>query len=245
MSILSKIQKINVMREKGAGTLDLLRLIASMVECDLYLTDSTGNIIGSNIEEKQFLTDEFKERIIELGNTLTNISLYGGFLKDSQSANVKLTLIPLRNSNIIRGHLVLVKAREQQFSEQDLILAEILALIITGNGLEEKADRVTEHRTRQPVNFETALGSLTFSEIKTVHGIVVELNGMSGVLVIGKFATKIGVSRLVIMNAIRKLENAEVLYSRSIGTKGTYIEIKNPDILKRVKGNGFISSIIQ
>jgi transcriptional pleiotropic repressor len=244
MSVLLKMQTINAIREKGARTLEILKLIASMVECDLYLTDSSGNIIGSNVEEEQSLTDEFKDRMIEIENTLANISLYGDFLKDSQPANVKLTVIPLRNLNLMRGHLLLVKAGSKEFSEEDLILAEILALIIDSNRTVENADRVTELRTRQPVNLETTLGSLTFTEIKTVQGIFVELNGKSGTLVIGKFATKIEVSRSVIMNAIRKLESAGILYSRSIGTKGTYIEMKNPDILKLMKERGLLSAIV-
>ena len=44
-------------------------------------------------------------------------------------------------------------------------------------------------------------------------------------------ADRVGITRSVIVNALRKLESAGVIESRSSGMKGTYIKIQNELIL--------------
>ena len=54
-----------------------------------------------------------------------------------------------------------------------------------------------------------------------------ELNGNEGVLVASKVADRVGITRSVIVNALRKFESAGVIESRSSGMKGTYIKVLN------------------
>jgi F0F1-type ATP synthase alpha subunit len=54
-----------------------------------------------------------------------------------------------------------------------------------------------------------------------------ELNGTEGILVASKIADRSGITRSVIVNALRKLESAGVIESRSLGMKGTHIKIIN------------------
>ena len=54
-----------------------------------------------------------------------------------------------------------------------------------------------------------------------------ELNGSEGVLVASKVADRVGITRSVIVNALRKFESAGVIESRSSGMKGTYIKVLN------------------
>ena len=53
------------------------------------------------------------------------------------------------------------------------------------------------------------------------------LDGKEGLLVASKIADKSGITRSVIVNALRKLESAGVIESRSLGMKGTRIKITN------------------
>ena len=65
-----------------------------------------------------------------------------------------------------------------------------------------------------------------------------ELNGNEGVLVASKVADRVGITRSVIVNALRKFESAGVIESRSSGMKGTYIKVLNDvvfDELTKVK----------
>jgi transcriptional pleiotropic repressor len=74
--------------------------------------------------------------------------------------------------------------------------------------------------------------------LEAVESIVDELNGNEGLLIASKIADKVGITRSVIVNALRKLESAGIIESRSLGMKGTYIRILNeglPDELKKRK----------
>jgi len=54
---------------------------------------------------------------------------------------------------------------------------------------------------------------------------------VEGLLVASKIADQLGITRSVIVNALRKFESAGVIESRSLGMKGTYIKVLNPFLL--------------
>lgn len=67
-----------------------------------------------------------------------------------------------------------------------------------------------------------------------------ELEGSEGILVASRIADKVGITRSVIVNALRKFESAGVIESRSSGMKGTYIKVLNDvvfDELKKISQN--------
>ena len=61
-----------------------------------------------------------------------------------------------------------------------------------------------------------------------------ELNGMEGILVASKIADRVGITRSVIVNALRKFESAGVIESRSSGMKGTYIKVLNDVVFEQI-----------
>ena len=68
----------------------------------------------------------------------------------------------------------------------------------------------------------------------------VTLEGDEGILVASRIADRVGITRSVIVNALRKFESAGVIESRSSGMKGTYIKVVNDVIfeeLERMKRN--------
>jgi transcriptional pleiotropic repressor len=74
--------------------------------------------------------------------------------------------------------------------------------------------------------------------MEAVVHIFEELNGMEGILVASKIADRVGITRSVIVNALRKFESAGVIESRSSGMKGTYIKVVNDvvfDELEKIK----------
>ena len=68
-----------------------------------------------------------------------------------------------------------------------------------------------------------------------VRYIFEEMTGKEGILVASKIADRVGITRSVIVNALRKLESAGVIESRSSGMKGTYIKIKNDLIREEIE----------
>ena len=80
-----------------------------------------------------------------------------------------------------------------------------------------------------------AIGSLSYSEMEAVEHIFEELNGKEGLLVASKIADPRRHYPAVIANALRKLESAGVIESRSLGMKGTYIKVLNDKLLTELE----------
>jgi transcriptional pleiotropic repressor len=68
--------------------------------------------------------------------------------------------------------------------------------------------------------------------MEAVDHILDELKDKEGLLVASKIADRVGITRSVIVNALRKLESAGVIETRSLGMKGTYIKILNDQLIQ-------------
>ena len=88
------------------------------------------------------------------------------------------------------------------------------------------------YRTMAGVAFE----SLSFSEVEAIEEIFKKLTENENIVVASKIADDLGITRSVIVNALRKFESAGIIESRSLGMKGTYIQLKNPCVLEEIAG---------
>ena len=59
-------------------------------------------------------------------------------------------------------------------------------------------------------------------------------NGL-GTVSMQQIADRVGITRSVIVNALRKLESAGVIESRSSGMKGTYIKVLNDAVFDEIE----------
>ena len=140
----------------------------------------------------------------------------------------KTTIIPIYASGNRLGFVVMGKAKES-FSAGDLILAEHAATAIGTELLHWQTKRI-EQENREKQNVHLALKSLSYSEIEAIKIILSLFEGIELRFTALKIAKEFDITRTVIVNAIRKLESAGVLESRSLGTKGTFLRIKNQHI---------------
>lgn len=101
------------------------------------------------------------------------------------------------------------------------------------NGLEiiRAISEEMEEDMRKKAVVKMAIGTLSYSELEAIEHIFNELDGNEGLLVASKIADKVGITRSVIVNALRKFESAGVIESRSLGMKGTHIRILNDKLL--------------
>ena len=81
----------------------------------------------------------------------------------------------------------------------------------------------------------SAISTLSYSEMEAIVHIFEELDGMEGILVASKIADRVGITRSVIVNALRKFESAGVIESRSSGMKGTYIKVLNDSVYEEIE----------
>ena len=89
--------------------------------------------------------------------------------------------------------------------------------------------------SRKLAVIKSVINTLSYSEMEAVVHIFEELDGMEGILVASKIADRVGITRSVIVNALRKFESAGVIESRSSGMKGTYIKVLNDMVFDEVE----------
>ena len=92
-----------------------------------------------------------------------------------------------------------------------------------------------EEESRRRAVVQMAIGTLSYSEIEAIRQIFNELKGTEGLLVASKIADRSGITRSVIVNALRKLESAGVIETRSLGMKGTHIKILNNNFIDELE----------
>jgi transcriptional pleiotropic repressor len=126
---------------------------------------------------------------------------------------------------------------EDIYDIEDIILCEYGATVIGMEMMRAENDETAEENRKQQV-VQSALNTLSGSEVEAMRCVFRELKGSDGILVASKIADRVGITRSVIVNALRKFESAGVIESRSSGMKGTYIKVVNDvvfDELEKIK----------
>jgi YesN/AraC family two-component response regulator len=96
-----------------------------------------------------------------------------------------------------------------------------------------RSDRKMQEDERRKYDVvRMAIGTLSYSEIEAMEHIFNALEGTEGLIIASKVADRVGITRSVIVNALRKFESAGVIESRSLGMKGTFIKILNDKLLE-------------
>lgn len=246
MPLITKIQELEgVLKQGNAELNDVIALISSSILCNSYLIGAQGQILAKaqpngkdctkeNQGIKDSLKPEFMQRVGFIFITAANIPVESCFLEEGLCVrpNLFMTIVPVRDNRTTSAHLLLTKS-EQQFTEEELILAEVASMVVSIYFYENSV-MARDVEKSQEATVEMVLDSLSFSELKAIKNVLMDLKASEGFLVASKIADRIGISRSVIVNAMRKLESAGVVESRSLGIKGTYIKIKSQLFYQRL-----------
>lgn len=249
MPLISKIHELeSVLKGDKVEINKVISIISDLINCNCYLIGPQGDIVSSALpndkdctkeasENASSLKPELKQRIGFVFQTSANIPVDSCLFHEDYCvrANLFMTIIPVRNNRTTAGHLIFTNP--QQLTEEQLVLAEIASLVTSVYFYENNA-MLNEAEQGEEAKAKMVLDSLSFSELKAISNVLMDLNGNEGFLVASKIADRIGISRSVIVNAMRKLESAGVVESRSLGIKGTYIKVKNRlfyEMLKETK----------
>jgi transcriptional pleiotropic repressor len=243
--ILEKVRKLNwLLRESAAGVLsfgDLCETLSDLMDANVYITNKRGKVIGVHYKIKAdsvTITDpetgneqfpnEYNEALLKVVNTTANLQGQEAleiFKYDYDTYDKLHTVIPITAGGHRWGTLILTRYKPE-FNDEDLVLGEYGATVVGLEMQRRKAIELEEEERRKTV-VQMAIGTLSYSEVEAVQQIFKELNGNEGLLVASKIADRSGITRSVIVNALRKLESAGVIESRSLGMKGTHIKVLN------------------
>ena len=203
--VLSNFVKEGYMPEEFVAKINRYRE-SEINDADVYLFDDNNDSNNSNnSNDNNENNDNRKKKTLE--KHLMYIPIYG-------AAAERLGTVVLVNS-------------QRCFVTQDILLAEYLGTLVGIEMLNDR-NRSVEEVSRDRIAVQMAMRALSYSEAESMKHIMAELDGHEGVAVASKVADRVGVTRSVIVNALRKLESAGLIESRSLGMKGTYIKILSP-----------------
>ncbi|SHH18239.1 GTP-sensing pleiotropic transcriptional regulator CodY [Clostridium grantii] len=252
--LLKKMRLLNkILQKKGAEPVifeDICNTLSHVLECNVYIISRKAKILGytfnngvecESVKQTVLVDKKFPEylnnKLLSINDTLFNVENYGkSSFDETQPAEIEgklSTIIPIIGNRDRLGTLYLTRF-ETKFDDNDLVLAEYSATIVGLEILRSQNDLLEEEARKKAV-VQLALGTLSYSELEAVEHVFNELNGSEGLLVASKIADKVGITRSVIVNALRKFESAGVIESRSLGMKGTHIKILNDKLIDELK----------
>ena len=253
-TLLDKTRRMNQLLSRAATEVDFhgsAKVIRDSISCNVYILDRYGRVLGyallddfdCKIMKDEFLRDNefpssYNERLFLYKETQVNLRQSSGVcvFKDGVPCVYQdkiTTVLPVMGGGERLGTLVLARSG-REFDDEDLVLAEHAATL-TAMEIMRHNQITVEEETRQRTAVQVALGTLSFSELNAMRHIFAELKGTEGFLVASKVADRVGITRSVIVNALRKFESAGVIESRSLGMKGTYIRVLNPKLLEELR----------
>ena len=255
VQLLDKTRKIGKLLHNNNSSKvvfnDICNVLKEILQSNVLVISKKGKILGVGrtdgietldemFESKVgvFVDSLLNERFLSVLSTKENVNLETlGYVGEKAHKYIAL-LSPIDIAGERMGTLFIYK-KQQEYEIDDIILCEygttVVGLEMLRSVNEESAEEV-----RKRAVVKSALSTLSQSELEAIIHIFDELGGMEGILVASKIADRIGNTRSVIVNALRKFESAGVIESRSSGMKGTYIKVVNDLVyeeLDRVKKN--------
>jgi transcriptional pleiotropic repressor len=237
--LLENTRKLNrILQSSGPDGVvfsDLTNVVSQILDCNVFVVSRKGRILSMTLSNKNStlsfdetdtneyrFTNQFNDSLLSYNATQVNINADG----DDQ---VFVTIIPVQ-SGVGRLGTLIFECFGREMTTEDMILAEYSATVVGMEIMRSKTDEIEEQARKKAV-VQMAIGTLSYSELEAVEHIFNELDGNEGLLVASKIADRVGITRSVIVNALRKFESAGVIESRSLGMKGTHIRILNDELL--------------
>lgn len=253
LSLLERTRIINKLLQQSEKVQydKISNVLSSVINANVYIVSKEGQVLGytllDNFEcdlmldkvlQKGLFPAKYVDWLLRIYDVSPNLCLKDGLCAFSEGTqclfNEKFTtIIPIFGGGERIGTLLIAKFHDQ-FKADDLILAEYGATVVGIEILRDRTDKI-EEVARKKATVKIAVGTLSYSELEAVTHIFNEMEGNEGLLVASQIADKFGITRSVVVNALRKFESAGVIHAKSLGMKGTYIKILNEYLLEKLK----------
>ena len=250
VQLLDKTRKINKLLHNNNSSKvvfnDICAVLTEILESNVLVISKKGKVLGVGRSVKVKKLDELltenvgghvdkmlNERLLSVLSTKENVNLETlGFSADS-ARGYQAIITPIDIAGERLGTLFLYR-QANMFEIDDIILSEYGTAVVGLEMLRSVNEESAEESRREHV-VQSAISTLSFSELEAIVHIFEELDGTEGILVASKIADRVGITRSVIVNALRKFESAGVIESRSSGMKGTYIKVLNDVVFEEVE----------
>ena len=250
VQLLDKTRKINRLLHNNNSSKvvfnDICEVLKEILASNVLVVSKKGKVLGVGQCEGVELIHELlenkvgchidamlNERMLSILSTKENVNLQTLGFSPEVVKGYQAIVTPIEIAGERLGTLFIYKMQEE-YDIDDIILSEYGTTVV---GLEmlRAVNEENEEEERNLRIVRSAISTLSYSELHAMIHVFDEMDKKEGILVASKIADKIGITRSVIVNALRKLESAGVIETRSSGMKGTYIHILNDLLTEELK----------
>ena len=250
VQLLDRTRKINKLLHNNNSHKvvfnDICQVLSDILDANILVISKKGKVLGvTNKDDVEPLNElimnkigdhidgDLNERLLNILSTKENVNLstLGFELPDIDSYVALITPIDIAGERL--GTLFQYR-KAPQFNIDDIILSEYGTTVV-GLEMMRSVNEENAEESRKVAIVRSAIGTLSFSELDAIKHIFKELGGNEGILVASRIADSVGITRSVIVNALRKFESAGVIESRSSGMKGTYIKVLNDVVFEELE----------
>lgn len=242
VQLLDKTRKINKLLHNNNSSKvvfnDICAVLTDILDSNVLVVSRKGKILGvgkrPDVKEIHELITEsvgshidamLNERLLSILSTKENVNLETLGFSPGAVQGYQAIVTPIDIAGERLGTLFIYK-QDSVYSIDDIILSEYGTAVVGLEMLRSVNEENAEESRKEHI-VQSAISTLSFSELEAIIHIFDELGGTEGILVASKIADRVGITRSVIVNALRKFESAGVIESRSSGMKGTYIKVLN------------------
>ena len=256
VQLLDKTRKINKLLHNNNTHKfvfnDICKVLSEILLSNILVISKKGKVLGVSIwrgvdEIEELIEDQvgnyvdklLNERLLSVLSTKENVNLATLGFAEENVRKYQAIISPIDIAGERLGTLFMYKS-DAQYDIDDIIVSEYGTTVV-GLEMMRSVNEENAEESRKVQIVKSAISTLSFSELEAITHIFEELDGNEGILVASKIADRVGITRSVIVNALRKFESAGVIESRSSGMKGTYIKVLNDvvfDELKSIKADG-------
>ncbi len=249
VQLLDKTRKIErLLHNNSTGKVvfnDICAVMSEIMESNVLVLSHKGKIIGVAEREGistigalgkeglgEVIDKDLNERLLAILSTNENVML-GALGLDTEDSEHNAIICPIEIAGERLG-TVFMYNQGRPYDIDDIIICEYGTTVVGMEMLRAVSEESAEENRRTAI-VKSAFSTLSYTEIQAILHIFEEMDGKKeGILVASKIADKAGITRSVIVNALRKFESAGVIESRSSGMKGTYIKVLNDAVYREL-----------
>ncbi|MCR5797226.1 MAG: GTP-sensing pleiotropic transcriptional regulator CodY [Eubacterium sp.] len=241
VDLLDKTRRINgLVRDSRVPKLafnDICKVLSELLSSNVYVISSSGKVLGVSFRDLDNVISEIPvvkskrvdskiaSRMKNVLSTKENVNLQLLGLSRDEVRGLQAMITPVYVAGNHLGALFLYR-KEEEYDIEDIILCEytttVIGLEMQRSVMEEKS---SESRMKQDV--DSAVSILSPLEKKAIMNVLAEVDSGESTIVVSQIAKEAGITRTVIINALKKMESAGLLETKSMGVKGTNIKVLN------------------
>ena len=250
VQLLDKTRKINKLLHNNHSQRvdfnDICDVLSSILESNVLVISQKGKVLGAgcwnNIERIDelitadvggFVDKMFNERLLGVLSTKENVNLLTLGFTSGNERKYKALIAPVDIAGERLGTLFMYKCIND-YDIDDIILCEYGATVVGLEMMSSVSNENAEDERKKKI-VKSAISTLSASELQAIKAVFDALDGTEGILVASRIADNTGITRSVIVNALKKFDSAGVISTKSSGMKGTKIKVLNEAVFDAIK----------